>query len=237
MTLQPNPRTKKQRVANPEPVQDAPIKGLIKWSQTVVADHNDRLVSTLIATLLHLSTAHGPTEDEVGFICANSRPIALRDFIANEMKLFPYTSSCSVTVPDNGIYTVIEAIVGTNPPQKLYLCAPLPVVNPKSKNVHKVSPFWNAAKEPERANYVDLQCRTQEFNATLQVSAQVSAKAKAAGKKSSAQTSQVNEEFKAGKGPAKVRFFVPYLTNITAVQRGQHLRASGSEFIRLTSEF
>ena len=187
----------------------------------------------MIVALLHLSVTHGPTEEEVGFLCPNSRPIALRDFIAKEMKLSPYTSFCSVAVPASGIYTVLEAVMGTNPAQKLYLCAQVAVANPKTKGVHKVSPFWNAAKEPECANCVDLQCLTQEFTATLQVSA----KAKAAGKKSSAQTPQVNEEFKAVKGPAKVRFFVPYLTNITAVQRGQHLRASGSEFIRLTSEF
>jgi hypothetical protein len=128
--------------------------------------------------------------------------------------------------------------VGNSPSQTLYLLAPERVANPKAKGVRTVSPFWNAARaeEPKTAECIDLECPTQAFTATLQVTAKVAA-AKASGKKASGKTPQGNEEFKAGKGGPKVLFMVPYLTNIIAVQRGQALRASASDSIQLAEEF
>ena len=99
---------KKQRVDNPEPAKVAPIRGLIKWSPTECADHNLNVVSTLIVALLHLSETHGPMEDEIGFMCPNSCPIALRDFKAKELKLFPYSPIGSVTAPESGMFIEIE---------------------------------------------------------------------------------------------------------------------------------
>ena len=220
---------KKQRVDNPEPPKAAPIRGLIKWAHTELADHNANLLSTLIVALLHLSETHGPTDDEVGFLSPTSCPIALRDFKSKEMTLFPYTPACSAAAPESGIYIQIEATVGNSPPQKLYLLAPERVANPRAKGVNTVSPFWNAARaeEPRNAECIDLDCKRQTFAASLQVTAKVQSR-----QGSAKVLLEGSDQFKAGKGCPKVHFMLPYFTNIIAVQRGQTLRASASNPIQ-----
>ena len=118
--------------------------------------------------------------------------------------------------------------MGNSSPQTLYLSEPVRVDNPKPKGVKTVSPFWNAAQavDDETAQLIDLECPTHAFTTTLQVYGKVS------GKTASGKTPQGNDEFKAGKGAPKVVFMVPYLTNTTAVQRGQAVRSSANDVIQ-----
>ena len=147
------PSKKKQRVDNPAPVKVSHIRGLIKWAPTEVADHNTTIVSMVIAALLHLSETNGPKDDEVGFLCLDTCPIALRDFNAKELKLFPYSPVCSAEEPRGDVmYIGIEATVGNSPAQTFYVSEPARVANPKPKGVQIVSPFWNAARSQRSEN-------------------------------------------------------------------------------------
>jgi hypothetical protein len=216
-----NPSKKKQRVDSPEvKAKVSAIKNLIKWSPTEVIDHESNLLRKMIAALLHLSETYGPKVDEVGFVSPDSRPIALRDFAAKELKLFPYSKVASTEPPwKGGTYIEIKATVGNCQEQTLYLVAPDVVANPTAKGVKTITPFWNATRndENEPSKLIQLECPSQLFTTTLPVEPRQKGK---------------NDDFKiAAKGPPKVVFLVPYLTNSIAVQRGHAVASSAGNAI------
>ena len=187
----------------------------------------------MIAALLHLSETYGPMIDEVGFMSPNSPPIALRDFKAKELKLFPYSQVASAQPPwGGGTYIEIKATVGNCQQQTLYLSAPDVVANPTAKGVKTISPFWNATRneETEPDKLIQLECPTHLFTTTLQVIPKADAavqKGKVMEKEKQNKAPQGNDDFKiAAKGVPKVVFLVPYLTNSIAVQRGQAVGSS-----------
>jgi len=220
---------KKARVDNPSPAKVPPIKGLIKWIVTDIPDQSLSIVTQLISLLLHLVQTFGPTPEEVGFATVTSYPVALRDFGEKELKLFPYSTQVVQKVPDAGSWIEIVATVGNEDPQTLYLLAPDWVANPpnpKGKVAKKVSPFWNAAQgdESEPILWLDLVPMTQNFAASMQVTAKGEVVPQSQKKSSSSKTQKKDEEFKNGKGGPKVVFAIPYFTNNVAVERGREVR-------------
>ena len=49
----------------------------------------EHLQKQVLVALLHLCGTHGPTVEEIGFESILTLPIALRNFDALELKLFP----------------------------------------------------------------------------------------------------------------------------------------------------
>ena len=224
------PSKKNKKVDNPPPVRVSNMRAMLKWAPTEVADHNTTIGSMVISSLLHLSEANGPKDDEVSFFCMETCPIALRDFNAKELKLFPYSPVCSQEEPRGDVmYIGIEATVGNHPAQTFYVSEPARVANLDPKGVQKVSPFWNAARSTRSMDdpnidkdSIDMHQMEYLFAATLSVTAKCDA-ASSSSKKSASKTSKVPEEFKSCKGGVKVVFKFPYLTNTIAVERGQSL--------------
>ena len=173
--------------------------------------------------MLHLIESNGPKEDDIGFACPKSRPIAKRDFQPKELKLLPYTRDVKASQPESGRYAEIDATVNNSPVQRFYFLAPdftaaaegeAGVANPAAEIKHIVSPYWNAVlgRDSETAAPAGLQYQTQEFGVNLLVTPKAS--------KSSQGTQWV------GKGPAKVQLTVTYLSNMSTVKRGQTLKAA-----------
>ena len=154
---------KKRRVANPDDAPPDPAiqadlpRGLIEWSSSDVTDYNAKLAIHVKVALMHLMGNLGPNTDEIGFLCKDSGPIALRDFKANELMLFPYSRVVNPEKPESGIYIHVEVTVGSSAPQVFNLSAPDKVA--KKKGTQVVNPFWNAAraKESTTTEFVDLQ--------------------------------------------------------------------------------
>ena len=120
--------------------------------------------------------------------------------------------------PDEGMWIEVQSTVAPNPPQTLYVMAPKVVDNAKTKKEKRLSPFWNAARavDHETAELIQLKFTTHEFHTSLQVNA----------KAADATASKAEKErFKGGKSDTKVVFTIPYMTNTTALQRGQGVRA------------
>ena len=171
--------------------------------------------------LLYLVMNAGPKMHDLGFEGPSSCPIALRDFKAHELKVFPYGREISERRPQRGSSVIVKAAVSGTPSQQFYIAAPGLATLGEAKDegqMHWVSPFWNAVAA--RGDMHELQITYHSFNVSLQTTS------KPQGKPGEDNNYNVPQS-----KPPKLVITVPYLINTVQVQRMTGLKAAKSKAV------
>ena len=189
---------------------------MIPWQTSSVGDHAEQMIGQIKCLLLHLVGSVGPKSEGIGFQATNSEPIALDDFAAQELKLFPYTREISDKPPKNCLYIEVKAAVDKLQFHPFYLAAPQfkTSSDQQSSDMLFISPFWNAITAAKKGCQPTLQYTSHSFEVKIQVSG------KAQG------NSDNKYEVKRIQAPARLLITVPYLINTVHVSRGTALTAS-----------
>ena len=211
----------KKRVDSPadESADEQAFKKMfIQWNPIGEDDSGTYIIGHIRNLLYHLVSPVGPTSHELGFEDPTSLPIALREFRAQELKLFPYSSHISETAPQTGVYFTVTAAVADTPSQQFYIISPRLATERAATDVGPsccVSPFWNAVGATENAH--ELQFANHTFILNMGINCNPTAKAKGINK----------VQIKQKAGPAKIQVTVPYLLNTDNVPLGASIKAAG----------
>ena len=171
--------------------------------------------------LIHLVNTAGPKMHDLGFESPSSYPIALRDFKAHELKVFPFGREISERRPQYGSSVIVKASVSGTPSQQFYIAAPGLPTQEEAKDegqMHCVLPFWNAVAA--QGNLHELQFTYHSYSASLQTASKPQGKPGEENKYTVPQST-----------PPKFVITVPYLINTVQVQRMTRLKAAKSKAV------
>ena len=177
------------------------------------------IVGHIKSLLYHLIGSAGPKMNDLGFEPAAASPVAIRDFKAQELKLFPYSTDISTTPPESDSYVKIKANFSGVKPQEFFIVDQgLPTQDEAYCNV---SPFWTAVRASKDATA--LQFTTHTLEVRLAINGQ---KSTTKGEQKFVRLNQ--HEVKSKTSPSKVTISVPYVLNTTYIACGTYVKAASS---------